>query len=126
MMTVLPYSFALSMRGLVVPMLLLAIFISEHELLAIQVAQRSNDDVVRVQYHPSPKVRVVPDIVFARYGSKSLRLDLYLPIDSREAVPGVIVIRGGGWLLNDRKESAHVASALAERGVAAASIEYRT
>ena len=29
-------------------------------------------------------------------------------------------------MVNDRKESAHVASGLAERGVAAASIEYRT
>src|SRR5438093_5896434 len=80
----------------------------------------------RVQYHPSPRVRVVPDLVFARYVKRALRLDLYLPIDSKEAVPGVIVIRGGGWTVNDRKESAHVASALAERGVAAASIEYRT
>ena len=123
-MTLLSYSFARSLRGLVVPMLLLATFISEREPRATPAAQLSNDPT-RVQYHPSPKVRVVPDIVFARYGKRALRLDLYLPISSKEAVPGVIVIRGGGWMVNDRKESAHVASALAERGVAAASIEYR-
>jgi len=69
---------------------------------------------------------VVPNIVYARYGHLALRLDLYLPIGSKTAVPGVIVIRGGGWMVNDRKESAHVAAALAERGVGAASIEYRT
>ena len=68
----------------------------------------------------------MPDLVFARYANRALKLDLYLPIDSKEAIPGVIVIRGGGWTVNDRKESAHVASALAERGVAAVSIEYRT
>jgi pectinesterase len=68
----------------------------------------------------------VADIEFARYGNRALRLDLYLPILNKAAVPGVIVIRGGGWMVNDKAESAPVASALAERGVAAASIEYRT
>ena len=92
--------------------------------LATQSNSPSNNGT-RVQYHPSPQVRVVADIVFARYGKRDLRLDLYLPLVSHEAVPGVIVIRGGGWMVNDRRESAHVASALAERGVAAASIEYR-
>ena len=105
--------------------IVLAIRIIGNEPLATQATQLSIDPT-RVRYHPSPKVRVVPAIVFARYGKRALQLDLYLPIDSREAVPGVIVIRGGGWMVNDRKESAHVASALAERGVAAASIEYRT
>lgn len=83
-------------------------------------------DPTRVHYRPSPKVRAVPAVAFARYSRRVLRLDLYLPIDSKPGVPGVIVIRGGGWMVNDRNESAHVASALAERGVAAASIEYRT
>jgi acetyl esterase/lipase len=110
------------MRGLIAAMLLLAAFISERERPATQTA----GDGTRVQYHPSPRVRVEPDIVFARYGNRELHLDLYLPIAAEGPVPGVIVIRGGGWMVNDRKEWAHVASALAERGVAAASIEYRT
>jgi pectinesterase len=105
--------------------IVLSIRIVSNEPLTTDAAQLSTDPT-RVQYHPSPRVRVVPAIVFARYGKRALRLDLYLPIDSQEAVPGVIVIRGGGWMVNDRKESAHVASALAERGMAAASIEYRT
>src|ERR1700682_653797 len=119
------YSFARSMRYLLVPMLLLPMFTSERELLATRVTQQSIDET-RVQYPPSPRVKVEPDIVFARYGNRALRLDLYLPIGAEEPIPGVIVIRGGGWMVNDRKESAHVAYALAERGVAAASIEYRT
>ena len=119
------YSFTPPWCYLMVATIVLAIRIIGHEPLATQATQLSIDPT-RVRYHPSPKVRVVPAIVFARYGKRALQLDLYLPIDSREAVPGVIVIRGGGWMVNDRKESAHVASALAERGVAAASIEYRT
>jgi len=119
------YSFTPPWRYLMVATIVLAINIIGNEPIPTQATQLSKDPT-RVQYHPSPRVRVVPAIVFARYGKRALRLDLYLPIDSKEAVPGVIVIRGGGWMVNDRKESAHVASALAERGVAAASIEYRT
>jgi len=79
-----------------------------------------------VQYSASPRVRVVPDLVYARYGQRALLLDLYLPMNpAKRAFPGAIVVRGGGWMVNDRKRFAHIASALAERGLAAASIEYR-
>jgi acetyl esterase/lipase len=79
-----------------------------------------------VIYHKSPKVRLIPKLVFANYGRRKLVLDLYLPIPDGQNRPGVVVIRGGGWMVGDRKRFAHVASALAERGVAAACIEYRT
>jgi len=118
------YSFKPCWHYLMMATVVLAMRIVGNEPLATQATQLSNDPT-RVQYHPSPRVRVVQAIVFARYGKRALRLDLYLPADRKEAVPGVIVIRGGGWMVNDRKESAHVGSALAERGVAAASIEYR-
>lgn len=79
-----------------------------------------------VKYHSSPRVRVIPDLVYARYGQQRLSLDLYLPLGPAEARPGVVVVRGGGWMVGDRKRFAHVALALADRGVVAASIEYRT
>ncbi len=91
------------------------------ELLASQAEQDF------VQYSASPHVRVVPNLVYARYGERTLLLDLYLPMNlEKRALPGVIVVRGGGWMVNDRKRFAHIASALAERGLAAASIEYRS
>jgi pectinesterase len=124
-MTFLSGRFAQAIRFLFMAAMVLASVITGNEPRAAHAPQVSNDGT-RVKYHPSPRVRVVPNIVFARYGKRSLRLDLYIPVNSKEAVPGVIVIRGGGWMVNDRKESAHVASALAERNVAAASIEYRT
>src|SRR4030095_5458838 len=49
---------------------------------------------------PAPaSVRIVRDVVYARYGERRLSLDLYLPAESprRDPVPGVIVVRGGGW-----------------------------
>lgn len=113
------------LRQLLAATLALSVVITLNEPFAAQSVPPSNDGE-RVMYHPSSKVRVVPDLVFARYGSRSLRLDLYLPVSRERPVPGAIVVRGGGWMVNDRTEWAHVASALAERGVAAASIEYRT
>jgi arylsulfatase A len=79
-----------------------------------------------IQYRPSVRVKVIPDLVYARYRDRTLLLDLYLPSPFKRGRPGVIVVRGGGWMVNDRKRFAHIASALAERGVAAACIEYRT
>ena len=113
------------MRYLIVATIVLATMITRNEPLAAQATQLFNDES-RLRYRPSPRVRVITDIVFARYGKRALRLDLYLPILSQAATPGVIVIRGGGWMVNDRADFAHVASALAERGLAAANIEYRT
>jgi arylsulfatase A len=94
--------------------------------LLVALSAQSPSEGERVKYRPSPQVRLVSGVIFATHGKRSLRLDLYLPVGRKQAVPGAIVIRGGGWMVNDRAEFAHVASALAERGVAAASIEYRT
>jgi acetyl esterase/lipase len=111
--------------GALVTVLIVAGVIILSCLSSAKSAQSPGEDE-RVRYHPSPQVRVVQDLIFASYSGRSLRLDLYLPAKSKQAVPGAIVIRGGGWMVNDRTGFAHVASALAERGVAAASIEYRT
>jgi acetyl esterase/lipase len=91
--------------------------------LVIQDEPRAEDFV---QYAPSKQVRVVPDLAYAQYKERKLLLDLYLPLQAKPGRPGVIVVRGGGWKVNDRKRFAHIASALAERGIVAACIEYRT
>jgi arylsulfatase A len=100
------------------PCLLLAAIVAE--------AQGEPSEKDFVEYRPSARVRVIPDLTYAKYGDRTLLLDLYLPPQPGKVRPGVIVVRGGGWMVNDRKRFAHVASALAERGVAAACIEYRT
>ena len=70
-------------------------------------------------------VSVSPDIVYARYGEVQLRLDLYRPRNADRPLPGVIVVRGGGWRAGDKRGFANIAAALADRGLAAACIEYR-
>ena len=74
----------------------------------------------------SDSVAVKRDIVYATYGAKSLRLDLYTPKGVAGAViPGIIAVRGGGWRMGDKNGFAKIASALAVRGFAVACIEYR-
>ena len=71
-------------------------------------------------------VEVVSNIVYATYGGRQLKLDLYLPKPRPvKPVPGVIAIRGGGWQRGDKEGFAPFAASLAGRGFAAASIEYR-
>src|SRR5262245_12625609 len=76
-----------------------------------------------------PAPRVVHDVVYADYGARQLKLDLYRPPESlqtRVVVPGIIVVRGGAFRVGDKIFFGYIAGALAMEGFAAASIEYRT
>jgi len=74
----------------------------------------------------SSTVRVVRDIVYAEYGARALKLDLYLPSGEARGISGVVVVRGGGWRQGDKEAFGFIAGQLAKEGFAAASIEYRT
>ena len=78
-------------------------------------------------FTPPGNLRIDGDLVYARYGKRSLHLDLYRPAKvSRDPIPGVVVIRGGGWQHGDSHGYAFIASYLAQAGFAAACIQYRT
>ncbi len=71
-------------------------------------------------------VEVQKDIIYAQYGDRKLPLDLYRPkAKPAGLMPGIVVIRGGGWRAGDKNAFAHIAAGLAARGFAAACIEYR-
>jgi acetyl esterase/lipase len=69
-------------------------------------------------------VQVTPDIVYATYGARQLKLDIYRPLSSKP-LPGIVVIRGGGWRVGDKHGFAAIARNLAARGFVTACIEYR-
>jgi acetyl esterase/lipase len=74
----------------------------------------------------SAQVTVERDLVYASYGARALRLDLHRPAKRGDSpLPAIVVIRGGGWLEGDKEAFGPMAAALAERGFAAVSIEYR-
>jgi pectinesterase len=73
-------------------------------------------------------VQIVRDIVYAEYGERRLKLDVYLPQESRQVggAPGLLVVRGGSWRSGDKEDYGYIAGQLAKEGFVAASIEYRT
>ena len=73
-------------------------------------------------------VQVVRDIVYAEYGERRLKLDVYLPQENgqRSDAPGLLVVRGGNWRFGDKEDYGYIAGQLAKEGFVAASIEYRT
>lgn len=71
-------------------------------------------------------VKVERDIVYAKYGEREVKLDLYLPKKpAAEKIPCIVVIHGGGWRSGDKTRFASIATALADQGFAAACIGYR-
>ncbi|MGB2822767.1 MAG: alpha/beta hydrolase [Phycisphaerae bacterium] len=71
-------------------------------------------------------VKVVRDIVHARYGDREVKLDLYLPKDPPAGkLPCIMVIHGGGWRSGDKERFARFAARFAEKGFAAPCVGYR-
>ena len=70
-------------------------------------------------------VKVTPDIVYATYGARQLKLDIYRPQAATKPLPGIVVIRGGGWRRGDKQGFADLARNLAAKGFVTACIEYR-
>ena len=76
-------------------------------------------------------VRVVRDLVYARYGDEALMLDMYLPAEADnstatiEGLPCVIAVTGGGFRARDKEHFGKYAAFLATKGFASASITYR-
>ena len=65
------------------------------------------------------------DVTYARYGDRTLEMDIYRPKGEWSALPAVVCIHGGGWAKGDRTSHAKIAQALAPRGYVAATISYR-
>lgn len=89
--------------------------------------QTQNQNPRKRAEYPTPEtVEQTNDIVYARYGDRELKLDLFMPKKrSTGLIPGIIVIHGGGWRNGVKDGFQKQAAFLAERGFAAATIDYR-
>jgi acetyl esterase/lipase len=95
--------------------------------LAAQHGRPDWGERAETAFPPSDNLRIDDGLVYARYGDRTMHLDLYRPAKvSREPIPGVIVIRGGGFQQGDSKGFGFIAEYLAHAGLAAACIQYRT
>jgi acetyl esterase/lipase len=108
--------------------LLLALLCCVMSVSASAQQPPQGDQAARNAFPVPTTVRVVRDIVYAEYGDRRLKLDVYLPpaAAQRGASPGVVVVRGGGWRAGDKEAFGFIAGQLAKEGFVAASIEYRT
>ena len=70
-----------------------------------------------------PGVSKTADLVYAQYGTRCLKLDLYRPQGSR--LPVVVFVHGGGWKAGFRSEFVPMALRLAQHGYAAVTVSYR-
>ena len=70
-------------------------------------------------------VEVRENVVYARYGSRELRMDVYLPKQGSGPFPAVIYIHGGAWSGGNKGQFRRQAAYMAARGFAGACIEYR-
>jgi acetyl esterase/lipase len=65
------------------------------------------------------------NVTYARYGNRTLEMDIYRPREAWGVLPAIVCIHGGGWANGNRTGHARVAQALAARGYVAATISYR-
>ncbi|HUT61778.1 MAG TPA: alpha/beta hydrolase [Phycisphaerae bacterium] len=70
-----------------------------------------------------PGVKAHLDLEYAKVGSISLKLDLYVPEKAARPMPVIAYIHGGGWSGGSKNRCPAVVMCL--KGYAAASIEYR-
>jgi acetyl esterase/lipase len=70
-------------------------------------------------------VEVKKDIVYARYGAREMRLDLFLPKTHTGAMPAVVYVHGGGWSGGNKGAFARHAAHMATLGFVGACVEYR-
>lgn len=65
------------------------------------------------------------EVAYARYGDRTLSLDLYRPKERGRPLPGIVCVHGGGWFKGDRTSQTSLAQALAARGFVTVTITYR-
>ncbi|EGF25283.1 alpha/beta hydrolase, partial [Rhodopirellula baltica] len=65
------------------------------------------------------------DVTFAKYGDRTLQLDIFRPKNASEELPAIVCIHGGGWRKGSKINHRKVAQALAAQGYVTASIDYR-
>jgi pectinesterase len=71
-------------------------------------------------------VEAVRGLTYASPQGRPLQLDLYLPkARAGRALPGIVLVHGGGWRTGVRANFAPMAIRLAARGYAAATVSYR-
>lgn len=65
------------------------------------------------------------DVTYAKYGERTLLMDIFSPEQADRPLPAIVCIHGGGWRKGSKIHHRKVAQALAAEGYVTASIDYR-
>ena len=87
--------------------------------------QTRQDGRTRIPPHVLNQLDSRLGVTYARYGERTLELDLYRPKNTWGQLPAIVCVHGGGWAKGDRKHHAKVAQTLAAQGYVTATISYR-
>ena len=87
--------------------------------------QRRADGRTELSHATLGSLDAKSDVTYARYGDRTLEMDIYRPKGAWGELPAVVCIHGGGWAKGHRTSHEKVAQALAARGYVAATISYR-
>jgi acetyl esterase/lipase len=71
------------------------------------------------------KYQVVHNLTYAIANNYECKLDLWLPMEVKKAVPTLIYIHGGGWVSGKREQYALMFLPFIEMGYAVANVQYR-
>lgn len=74
---------------------------------------------------PPPDVRYAADLVYAVVDGTQLELDLAVPKNASEPLPGIVCIHGGGWRGGHRRMCSPMMFFLVREGYVAATVSYR-
>jgi len=65
------------------------------------------------------------DVTYAKYGDRTLEMDIYRPKGAWGELPAIVCVHGGGWGKGSKVNHEKPAQALAARGFVTATISYR-
>ena len=89
------------------------------------LGQDKKVESVRVREKLPDTVAFHADLVFASYGERQLKLDLFMPKEGTGPFPGIVFVHGGGWAGGNQSEYRPMAELLAARGYVCVCIEHR-
>jgi alpha-N-arabinofuranosidase len=101
-----------------------------YSVFSVETAERgllkNYPGVTRLSSDVPLNVAAWPALVYQRYGSRELKLDLFQPRGVGPGpFPAVIVVHGGAWITGNHAMENPFAVELARRGYVAATVEYR-
>jgi arylsulfatase A len=90
-----------------------------------QASPRRADGRTEIPRETLDRLHSKLDVTYARYGDRTLEMDIYRPKEAWGKLPAIVCIHGGGWRKGSKVNHRKVAQALATQGFVTASISYR-